>query len=246
MHSEISSTLENYLEAILNLIAEKKVARSKDIANRLGVKRPTVTAALHSLADKGFIIYEPRALVTLTEKGRNIARCIDKRHHILKIFFTENLKLPEAEAEDAACKMEHGMSAEVCKKFAGILKATANDEDFNQEFKKRIMHESHNIHCDQSCCVSLDAESDPNLFQLNLIKPGKSVRIVRILKGPLKKRFSEMGITAGQEVTVLKVAPFGDPMEIRIRQFHLSLRRKEASNIIVEYIPETEERASFK
>ena len=70
---------------------------------------------------------------------------------------------------------------------------------------------------------------------LKEIKPGVSVRVTKIGgQGPVKRRIMEMGITKGVEVFVRKVAPLGDPVEITVRGYELSLRRDDAELIEVE------------
>ena len=67
---------------------------------------------------------------------------------------------------------------------------------------------------------------------------GKSGRVTRIdLKTEDSRRFMEMGLTVGTTVKVLKLAPLGDPMEILVRGYHLSLRQAEARHIEVDEIP---------
>ena len=69
---------------------------------------------------------------------------------------------------------------------------------------------------------------------LREMKPGQSGKVISIGEsGPLKRRIMEMGITPGVEVKVVKMAPLGDPVEIRIRGYELSLRREEAARIEV-------------
>ena len=53
-------------------------------------------------------------------------------------------------------------------------------------------------------------------------------------EGALKRRIMDMGVTKGVEIFVRKVAPFGDPIEVTVRGYELSLRKYEAANIIVE------------
>jgi ferrous iron transport protein A len=66
-------------------------------------------------------------------------------------------------------------------------------------------------------------------------KPGETVRIVKIGGGgPVKRRIMEMGITKGVEVYVRKVAPLGDPVEVTVRGYELSLRKADAELIEVE------------
>lgn len=63
--------------------------------------------------------------------------------------------------------------------------------------------------------------------------------IIRDLDGEaeLVQRLLELGLTDGEEVEVLRFAPLGDPIEIRIRGYHLSLRRHEAESVLVENLP---------
>jgi len=66
-------------------------------------------------------------------------------------------------------------------------------------------------------------------------KPGVTVRVTKIGgEGPVKRRIMEMGITKGVEVFVRKVAPLGDPVEITVRGYELSLRKADAESIQVE------------
>ena len=66
-------------------------------------------------------------------------------------------------------------------------------------------------------------------------KPGTKVKIKKIMGEPeIKRRITEMGLTQGTEIEVLRKAPLGDPIEIKARGFLLSLRHNEAHNIIVE------------
>lgn len=66
------------------------------------------------------------------------------------------------------------------------------------------------------------------------IKPNESVKVVKInCTGALKKRIMDMGITKGVEIKVRKVAPLGDPLEVTVRGYELSLRKSEAENIEV-------------
>ena len=67
------------------------------------------------------------------------------------------------------------------------------------------------------------------------VKVGKSARVVKLHgEGALKRRIMDMGITKGVVVTVRKVAPLGDPMELRVRGYELSLRKSDAEMIEVE------------
>ncbi|WP_026841636.1 FeoA family protein [Citrifermentans bremense] len=72
-------------------------------------------------------------------------------------------------------------------------------------------------------------------MNLAKLRPGEKGKITAIGSiGPLKRRLMDMGVLVGEEVKVLKVAPMGDPIEVSIKSYSLSLRKKEAEGIAVE------------
>ena len=67
------------------------------------------------------------------------------------------------------------------------------------------------------------------------VKVGETATVVRLYgEGATKRRIMDMGITKGVEVHVRKVAPLGDPVEVTVRGYELSLRKSDASKILVE------------
>ena len=67
------------------------------------------------------------------------------------------------------------------------------------------------------------------------VKCGQTVRVKKIQgEGPVRRRIMDMGITKGSEIYVRKVAPLGDPVEINIRGYELTLRKFDAEMVIVE------------
>ena len=69
---------------------------------------------------------------------------------------------------------------------------------------------------------------------LKQVKCGETVSVVKLTgEGALKRRIMDMGITKGTEVYVRKVAPLGDPVEVNVRGYELSIRKSEAENIQV-------------
>ncbi len=64
------------------------------------------------------------------------------------------------------------------------------------------------------------------------LKPGEKGIVVSIgQRGPLRRRIMDMGVTPGISIKVVKVAPLGDPIEINVRGYELTLRKEEAENI---------------
>lgn len=73
-----------------------------------------------------------------------------------------------------------------------------------------------------------------NIYTLNDIKVGSNAIVTKIgITGSLKRRLIDMGITPGVNIKIKKVAPLGDPIEINLRGYELSIRRSEALNIFV-------------
>ena len=71
---------------------------------------------------------------------------------------------------------------------------------------------------------------------LREIACGQTVKVTRLTgEGPVKRRIMDMGITKGVDIFVRKVAPLGDPIEVTVRGYELSLRKADAEMIIVEY-----------
>ena len=114
--TDLSASLEDYIEAIYHIIAEKLVARSKEIAARLNVSRASVTEALRALSKKELINYAPYEAITLTEKGKEVAEDVIFRHEALKRFFIEVLAIEQSVAEEGACKIEHTAPPEIIQR----------------------------------------------------------------------------------------------------------------------------------
>ena len=136
----LSASLEDYLEAILNLVRESSFARSRDIAKSLGVSRASVTGALRMLKKKGLANYKPYDYVTLTESGRAAAAEIAQKHKILKSFFINVLGVEADIAQQAACKAEHELGAEIIAKLLCFIEFVTqsgkNGFDLADEFQK--------------------------------------------------------------------------------------------------------------
>jgi DtxR family Mn-dependent transcriptional regulator len=117
----LTSTQEDYLEAVLELTSVRQVARNKELADKLGVKRATVSRAVKNLVEKGLIEHENHSYITLTEKGKKIAVEIFDRHRLFTHFFRDILELEEKESQNIACEVEHLISGKALKKFRCLI-----------------------------------------------------------------------------------------------------------------------------
>jgi len=139
-NANLSSSLEDYLEAIFNLSKESNIARSKDIAKSLGVSRASVTGALRVLKEKGLANYKPYDYVTLTETGRTTAAEIAQKHKILESFFIDVLGIDPNTAQEAACKAEHALGPGIIEKLLCFIEfvsqSSENGCDLADQFQK--------------------------------------------------------------------------------------------------------------
>ena len=70
---------------------------------------------------------------------------------------------------------------------------------------------------------------------LREVKIGETAKVVKLHgEGPVKRRIMDMGITKGVEVQIRKVAPLGDPIEVNVRGYELSIRKADAEMIEIE------------
>lgn len=117
----MTQSLEDYLEAICFIIQDKKVARVKDIAEFLNVKKPSVINAVKELLARGLVEHEKYGYIELTKKGQKKARIIYEKHIFLTDFFKNILGVSNENAESEACRMEHIFSDESWQKFKSYV-----------------------------------------------------------------------------------------------------------------------------
>lgn len=115
---KLSHSLEDYLECIYRLCEAAGEARAKDVAERLGVHKSSVTGAFRALNQRGLVTYEPYASARMTAAGRKQGASIWRRHTALRNFLESVLDVEEEEAAKAACEMEHVVSREMTERLA--------------------------------------------------------------------------------------------------------------------------------
>lgn len=255
---KLSASLEDYLEAIFNIVAEKQAARARDIAELIGVNRSSVTGALHALSDKGLINYAPYDVITLTEAGQAAAVDVVRRHEVLRHFLERVLGVEAGEAEQAACRMEHAVPRSVLERltaFAGFVATCPRaGADWIEAFMAGCDSQGHGDKCKR--CVArcakqglakrkggsgrLGGTSDPlaralapGMLMLTEVDPGRKMRVSTIESGaPLKARLAAMGLLPGVQIEVLG-RPLGGPMIVSVMGCRLMLGRGMAEKITV-------------
>ncbi len=155
--TRLSESLEDYLEIILDLETTHKVARTKDIAKKMGVQQGTVTGALRSLGEKGLINYRPYSFITLTPVGAKMAREITRRHDVLRDFLFRVLQIDEKQADLTACRMEHAMDKPAVDKLVQFIEFIDNCPRTGDDWVSAFMNfcASDNLdHVDCKACLS--------------------------------------------------------------------------------------------
>ncbi len=104
----VSSRIEDYIELIYELIAEKGYARAVDISSYLHVGAPTVTKMLQRLDESGLLVYEKNRGIVLTDRGRVLARSIVQKHHTIARFLSL-IGVDEETAQSDTEGIEHYM-----------------------------------------------------------------------------------------------------------------------------------------
>lgn len=112
---------EDYLEKILMLQEKNPNVHSIDIANEMGFSKPSVSIAMHKLADKGFINMDKSGVITLTDEGYKKANAVYERHKVLSSFLIQ-IGVPRDIALDDACEIEHFISEETFQAIKSQLK----------------------------------------------------------------------------------------------------------------------------
>ena len=116
----LTPAMEDYLEAILMIKQQHGYVRCVDVAEQLGVKKPSVSRAVKELTKSGHLVKNADGTLSLTELGLQLAEQVYEKH----LFFTERLIAAGVDpqiAEQDACGIEHAISAEAFQKLKDSL-----------------------------------------------------------------------------------------------------------------------------
>ena len=130
-----SQSAEDYLERIHELIEEKGYARVVDIASSLEVKQASVTSMVQKLGELGYLNYEKYRGLVLTDKGREVATGIQKRHETLSRFFSLFGLDAETQKHDIE-GIEHHLSPATVDVLADLAKFFEDHPEVLKQFQK--------------------------------------------------------------------------------------------------------------
>ena len=244
----LSQSLEDYLEAIYVLLRDQPYTRVRDIAKARGVKTGSVIPALKRLSDAGLVDYRQREYVSLTQPGQVAARRVFARHQVLSRFFTDVLQMPADLAEKDACAMEHGLSdagLDRLVRFLEFLRVCPRSRDeFLNVFHNCPLADDSDAGCTADCVSAPPAAADQSgeptseenrPVSIHDLQPGQTGTVTHVnARGSIRQRLLDMGVLPDVTVELVRVAPTGNPVWMKMDGTQLALRQAEAEAVLVE------------
>jgi DtxR family Mn-dependent transcriptional regulator len=250
---ELSESLEDYLEIILQLQQEKRVARVRDIAARKGVSNASVSNALHRLARDGFVNHQAHEFVELTDLGLDLARRILRRHAFLVSFLCDVLQVSQEGAERDACSLEHHLSSETLEALSSFYQFVCSCPRVGVNFLESY----------KACCTRKEDLGNPDVVQLGCVNatlaegqtwpekcaaggteeellplsqlgPGHAGVIVRF-KAPsaIRKRLVDAGLLPNVVVEVRRSGPDQRDVQLSVQGCEMVMEAEDAAAVLV-------------
>lgn len=131
---KLTNSQEEYLKTVYIISKSKKEIRVTDIAQKLGITKPSVNRALKNLKEKNYITYEAYGEIKMTEQGEKIAQEILKKEDLIKIFLIDVLGIKKENAETDATMMKHSLSEETEEKLEKYINKILSLEDIDCDY----------------------------------------------------------------------------------------------------------------
>jgi len=182
-----SASVEDYVKAIWE-IAGADVASTKDVADRLLIAPPSVTNMFVRLREMGFVEYERYRGVSLTERGREEALRLVRRHRLIETFLLEHLGYSWGEVHEEAERLEHAVS-----------------DGFTERLAEFLGHPGQDPHGDPIPAADGTMQPDDS-FPLSEATPGQRVRVSKVGDEPSTLDYlGEHGLVPGRLLSVREV-----------------------------------------
>lgn len=227
---------DEYLETIYDIAGKGGVAKTTDISERLKVKPSSVTEALQRLARKRMVDYRPYRGVSLTDRGYRSTSRLKRKHRLIEVFLERVLHIRPRRIHEEACKIEHSLSDRIentlCRTLRGPKQCPHGSD---------IPPCSINVGSCMECLSGNDAVLSgksvrkKGLVPLTSLLPRQKSKIAFIRGGHgVVKRLADLGLTPQTAVLLIRAAPLGGPVEIRVRGSDIVIGRGIAERIFVE------------
>lgn len=212
-----SFTEENYLKIIYHLAENTNNVQTNAIAAQMQTKPASVTDMIKKLAEKGFVDYIKYQGVTLTDKGRNAAIDIVRKHRLWEVFLVDKLNFKWDEVHDVAEELEHIKSTALIERldeFLGFPKSDPHGDpipDKNGRFAKT------------------------QFTKLIDLKIGDNGTITGVSQhsSAFLKHLEKLGLTLGKQIEVNDVTDFDGSVEILVAAKQINISREVAKHILI-------------
>jgi DtxR family Mn-dependent transcriptional regulator len=233
----MSSSTEEYLEAIYNLTQNGQPATTSAVSRRLKIAPASATEMLRKLADEEYVHYSPYHGVTLTSRGLGIGQRMTRKHRLLERFLHDTLKIGNDKVHAEACAMEHSLSDEAERALCRALNAPDKCPDDEKLIPPCDLDFATCQECRENQTKNFEQvkKRTENVVALSTLKENQEGTIA-FIRGEKKvlNRLSDMGLTPGTRISISRIAPFNGPAEISVRGCKLALGNKIICNVFVE------------
>jgi len=215
---EVSSTVEEYLEAIYRFEEKQGSAKTGDLAKELNVTLGTITNTVESMEKQSLITHKPYMGAKLTKKGRKIAVDVVRRHRLSECLVVDILRLEWSKAHEAACKLEHAFV----------------DKEMTRPLEKVLGHPKTCPHGNPIPSESGKLIEDQS-EALASFRTGERGIIVKITdeRQDILQYLGKLGLVPGAILEIEEKAPFNGPIMVRVGSYNYALGRNVASVIWV-------------
>ncbi|RDC58470.1 metal-dependent transcriptional regulator [Pedobacter chinensis] len=212
-----SFTEENYLKIIYHLAEKNNSVQTNAIAEQMQTKPASVTDMIKKLAEKGYVDYIKYQGVTLTEKGKNAAIDIVRKHRLWEVFLVDKLNFKWDEVHDVAEELEHIKSVALIERldeFLGFPKSDPHGDpipDKNGRFAKT------------------------QFIKLIELKIGDTGTITGVSQhsSAFLKHLEKLGLTLGKQIQISDVTDFDGSVEIQVADKQINISREVAKHILI-------------
>ncbi|MCX3266415.1 metal-dependent transcriptional regulator [Pedobacter agri] len=212
-----SFTEENYLKIIYHLAESSSNVQTNAIAEQMQTKPASVTDMIKKLAEKGYVDYVKYQGVTLTEKGKNAAIDIVRKHRLWEVFLVDKLNFKWDEVHDVAEELEHIKSETLIERldeFLGFPKSDPHGDpipDKNGRFAKTHF---------------------TKLIDLK-VGDGGTITGVSQHSSAFLKLLEKLGLTLGKQIKINDVTDFDGSVEILVADKQINISREVAKHILI-------------
>ena len=135
---KMSPSLEQYIEAIAELLTKDKVCSVSDIAAQVQVSTPAVSRAVRELSEQELVSHKAYGYVDLTDKGHKIAEMLTKRHEALYAFLKDVLHYEDDWADEEACRLEHQVDDDFVARLNALGAVMQDHPEVVESIRKRL------------------------------------------------------------------------------------------------------------